>query len=248
MSVNSSTATKVLDILLLFNETRPELSSDAIRKAIQSPRSSTYRYIRTLTNKGFLEKGESGKYRLGPIFIQFGSLIYGEQTLGRIALPVMTTIRDEMNETVLLTRRFNRFSVCIERVEGQQTVRITFKLGHTQPLHAGASSKILLAFAGKRVWDDYLSQPLERFTDNTITDPEALRDHLRQIRKQGYCTSDSEVDFGAKAVAVPILNSKKKLVAGLSTAGPAFRMTMETIARHLQLLSTGAAEIGAKLP
>lgn len=248
MSVNSSTATKVLDILLLFDETRSELSSDAIGKAIQSPRSSTYRYIRTLTNKGFLEKVESGKYRLGHVFLQFGSQIYGDQTLGHIALPVMTNIRDEMKETVLLTRRFHRFSVCMERVEGQQAVRITFKLGHTQPLHAGASSKILLAFAGKSVWDDYLSQPLEKFTENTITDPEALRDHLQQILEQGFCTSDSEVDFGAKAVAVPILNSKKKLVAALSTAGPAFRMTEETVARHLQFLRAGAAEISAKLP
>jgi IclR family KDG regulon transcriptional repressor len=248
MSVNSSTATKVLDILLLFDETRPEISSDAIGEAIQTPRSSTYRYIRTLTNKGFLEKGESGKYRLGPIFLQFGSLIYGEQTLGRIALPVMTKIRDEMNETVLLTRRFNHLSVCIERIEGQQTVRISFKLGHTQPLHAGASSKILLAFAGQPVWEDYLSQSLEQFTDNTITDPEELREHLQQIRRQGYCISDGEVDVGAKAVAVPILNPKKQLVAGLSAAGPAFRMTEETISKHLQLLRTGAAEISAKLP
>jgi DNA-binding IclR family transcriptional regulator len=247
MSVNSSTATKVLDILLLFDETRPEISSDAIGEAIQTPRSSTYRYIRTLTSKGFLEKGESGKYRLGPVFLQFGNLIYGEQTLGRIALPVMTAIRDKMNETVLLTRRFNHFSVCMERVEGQQAVRITFKLGHTQPLHAGASSKILLAFAGKPVWDVYLSQPLEKFTVNTITDPDAMREHLKQIRKQGFCISDGEVDIGAKAVAVPILNNKKQLVAGLSTAGPAFRMTGETISRHLELLRAGAAEIAEKL-
>lgn len=248
MSVHSSTATKVLDILLLFDETRPELSSDAIGDAIQTPRSSTYRYIRTLTDKGFLEKAESGKYRLGPTFLQFGNLIYGEQTLNSIALPVMTTIRDEMNETVLLTRRFNRFSVCTERVEGQQAVRITFKLGHTQPLHAGASSKILLAFAGKRVRDEYLAQPLERFTGNTITDSEMLREHLQQIREQGFCISDGEVDVGAKAVAVPILNSKNRLVAGLSTAGPAFRMDDETVEKHIQLLRYGAAEIVAKLP
>jgi IclR family KDG regulon transcriptional repressor len=248
MPVSSSTATKVLDILLLFDEARPELTGEAIGEAIQTPRSTTYRYIRTLTDKGFLEKAENGKYRLGPAFIRFGSLIYGEQTLGHIALPMMTSIMSETNETVLLTRRFNRFSVCVERVEGPQAIRITFKQGHTQPLHAGASSKILLAFADESVWDEYLAQSLEKFTDNTITDPGVLRAHLRQIREQGFCISDSEVDEGAKATAVPILNSRHQLVAGLSTAGPAFRMDDDVIAQHLQLLRAGAANIAAKLP
>jgi DNA-binding IclR family transcriptional regulator len=247
MSVNSSTATKVLDILLLFDETQPEMTTEAICEAIQTPRSTTYRYIRTLTDKGFLEKTARGAYHLGPTFLRYGSLIYGEQTLSHVALPIMNSIMKETNETVLLTRRFNRFSVCTERVEGQQAIRITFKRGHTQPLHAGASSKILLAFSNESVQDDYLSHPLEQFTENTIAQPEALKSHLRQIREQGYCTSDSEVDEGAKATAVPILNSRRQLVAGLSTAGPAFRMDDETIQHHLQLLLAGAAEIAGKL-
>lgn len=248
MSVNSSTATKVLDILRLFDETQPEISAEAIGEAIQTPRSTTYRYIRTLTDKGFLEKTTVGRFRLGPVFLQFSSLICDEDNLGRIALPVMTAIMAETNETVLLTRRYDRLSVCVERVEGQQAIRISLKKGHRQPLHAGASSKILLAFAGEPVWDQYMDQPLERFTDNTIADPDALRAHLRQIREQGYCISDSEVDVGAKAVAVPILNKNKRLVAGLSTAGPAFRMDTATVERHLQVLRAGAATIEEKLP
>jgi len=248
MSVKSSTANKVLDILLLFDEARPEISGEAISAAIKTPRSTTYRYIRTLTDKGFLEKVVDGKYCLGPIFFQFGNLIYGEKTLSYIALPVMQSIMQQTNETVLLTRRFNRYSVCMERVEGQQAIRITFKRGHSQPLYAGAYSKILLAFAGETFLNDYLEQPLEPFTENTITDPEALRAHLQQIRKQGFCTSEGEVDIGAKAVAVPILNSRQRLVAGLTTAGPTFRMDEDTIEHHLQLLLDGAAEIALKLP
>lgn len=248
MSTNSATATKVLDILRLFDESQPEISVDAIGNAISTPRSTTYRYIRTLTDKGFLEKTATGTFRLGPVFVQFSPLICGEENLGHIALPIMTTVMQETNETVLLTRRLNRFSICVERVEGQQAIRITFKKGHMQPLHAGASSKILLAFAGESAWNNYLEQPLEKFTDNTIVDPEKLLEHLRGIRQQGYCVSESEVDMGAKAVAVPILNRHKQLVAGLSTAGPTFRMDTTTIEHHLQALRIGAAAIEERLP
>jgi IclR family KDG regulon transcriptional repressor len=153
----------------------------------------------------------------------------------------------ETKETVLLTRKFGRHSVCVERIEGSQAIRVTFERGHTQPLHAGASSKILLAYAGNDEWKHYVSQPLERFTPNTITDPEQLVEHLHEIREQGYCMSEGEVDEGALAVAVPILTPQRQLAAGLSVAGPAFRFDDTKIELHLSALRAGAATIEEQL-
>jgi DNA-binding IclR family transcriptional regulator len=256
MSSSSSTASKVLDILTLFNESRSELTAEDISKLVDSPLSSTYRYIRTLSNQGFLQKTAAGKYRLGPIFLQFEPLIHWETDIGKIALPVMQDIMRATHETVLLTRQFRRFSVCAERVEGPQSIRITFEKGHTQPLHAGASSKILLAYASQEEWERYLSRPLESFTENTITDPKTLKTHLREIRQQGYCLSRGEVDAGAVAIAVPIFADGaggtegaggEAVVAGLSVAGPQFRMTESAIEHHLEALRAGAAAIQGKL-
>lgn len=248
VSPNSATATRVLDILRLFSETQPELSVDEIGAAIQAPRSTTYRYVRTLIDEGFLARSASGKLHLGPIFHQFRPLISVEHKLSTVALPIMRDLMRETNETVLLTRRFDRFSICVERVEGPHAIRISFERGHTQPLHAGASSKILLAFSGPALWDRYLSRSLTKFTDRTVTAPARLRAHLREIVEQGYCTSESEVDEGATAVAVPILNGQGGLLAGLSIAGPTFRIDDETTERHLQALRAGAAAIESGLP
>lgn len=247
MSSSSSTAGKVLDILLLFDESRPELTAEEIINLINTPRSSTYRYISTLCDKGFLKKTASAKYQLGPSLLRFVPLISEETNLGNVALPVMQEIMRKTNETVLLTRRFGRYSVCVERVEGSQTIRITFERGHTQALHAGASSKILLAYADEEAQDHYLSKTLERFTENTITDPQQMRSHLSDIRSQGYCISESEVDTGAIAVAVPIFNQNNEVVAGLSVAGPSFRIDKSTIERQQQALQAGASAIEEQL-
>ena len=56
MDKSSSTADKVLDVLLLFEESWPELTADQICKLIDVPRSTGYRYIRIFRDKGFLEK------------------------------------------------------------------------------------------------------------------------------------------------------------------------------------------------
>lgn len=247
MAKGSSTADKVLDVLLLFDAARPELSTDQISALIDAPRSTTYRYVRTLRDKGFLEKSDGGAFRLGPRVLELARVARRSLDIGDLALPVMEEIAATTRETVLLTRLVGHNAICIERVEGPQTVRISFDRGQVQPLHAGASSKILLAYVDERLWDNYLALPLERFTDATTTDPAALKTKLRQIRRQGYCVSDGEVDTGARAVAVPILDERGRLMAGLSTAGPAFRMDADVVEEHVAQLLAGAAAVQEQL-
>jgi DNA-binding IclR family transcriptional regulator len=247
MSKSPSTADKVLDVLLLFQESWPELTAEEICELIDAPRSTTYRYIRILRDKGFLEKSATGGFRLGPRLLQLGRIARSRLDISDIALPVMEDIARQTRETVLLTRLFGGNAVCVERIQGPQTVRISFEIGQVQPLHGGASSKILLAYVDENEWDKYLTSRLERFTEYTITEPEALKEQLREIRRQGYCVSESEVDLGARAVAVPIKDARGRVVAGLSTAGPVFRMDDDTVDHHLALLRSGASTIQDQL-
>jgi DNA-binding IclR family transcriptional regulator len=159
----------------------------------------------------------------------------------------MEEIAWQTRETVLLTRLFGSNAVCVERIEGAQAVRISFEVGQIQPLHGGASSKILLAYVNEDEWDEHLTLPLERFTEHTVTDPEVLKEQLREIRRQGYCVSESEVDLGARAMSVPVVDARGRTVAALSTAGPSFRIDDATVERHLELLRSGAAAIREQL-
>jgi DNA-binding IclR family transcriptional regulator len=241
------TAEKVLDVLTLFNSTRTELTADEISHLVGAPRSTTYRYLRILRDKGFLHRTSTGGYQLGLALVQLGRLARGRLDFSAIARPVMEQIAQQSRETVLLTRLSGKSAVCIDRVEGSQTVRISFEVGQVQPLHGGASSKILLAFVDENRWEKHLQLPLERFTDETVTDLQVLKDQLGTIRSQGYCVSDSEVDWGVRAVSVPIVDAQGAVIAALSTAGPSFRMDDATISRHLELLRAGAKTIHDQL-
>jgi IclR family acetate operon transcriptional repressor len=80
-----------------------------------------------------------------------------------------------------------------------------------------------MAYLPEEDWDYIIrKEGLKRYTPHTITHANALKDHLREIRKRGYAFSDQEVDRDVRAVAAPILNSLGELVAGLSLAGPAY--------------------------
>jgi len=82
---------------------------------------------------------------------------------------------------------------------------------------------------------------------NMISEVEPLQAHLREIRKRGYAFSDQEVDRDVRAVAGPILNGLGELVAGLSVAGPAYRMNKKKINDLRRLVVEYAQRISIQL-
>jgi DNA-binding IclR family transcriptional regulator len=152
-------------------------------------------------------------------------------------------------ETVLLTAVNGTKGIVLERVESEEPIRYSlFQPGATIPLHCGASSKILMAYLREGDWDRIIAKEgLKRYTPNTISDVKKLKAHLREIRKREYAFSDQEVDRDVRAIAAPILNSSGELVAGLSVAGPVYRINKKQISSCAKLVMQYAQKISNKL-
>lgn len=235
---------KVLDVLLLFRDQHSQLSVEEMSHLLDIPKSTVYRYVRVLSERGLLEKTGAADYCLGLTFIELGrNALASNREIRLIALPSMKRLAEEVGESVSLMRVYNRQAVCIESIEGRQALRVTIERGRTQPMHAGASSKVLLAYMPEDDWDEYLDMPLPRFTHTTTTDVDGLKAQLRRIRRQGYCISDGEIDVGARAIAVPLADGRQEVVAALSIEAPASRMDDATAARYLDLLRHEADRI-----
>jgi DNA-binding IclR family transcriptional regulator len=234
---------KGLDILSsFFNIENETLTAQAISERLSMPLSTTYRYIQALESKGFLDKEpDSKKYRLGLTFLQLGKIVASQRKLADIVMPHMVSLRSQTKETVMLTVIKGFEAVCLEKIDAGRLVKVSPQLGSNLPLHAGASSKILLAYQ-EETFVDFLVQNvgLKRFTESTITDPVLLKRELRKIREQGFAFSDQEVDFGAKAVSAPVFDRKAKLTAGIAVAGPRERITKQIKKRFAKMVKDTA--------
>jgi IclR family KDG regulon transcriptional repressor len=240
----ASAIDRALDILLLFRDGRLHASIDDISQRLDIPKSTVYRYVRVLSERGLLEKAGPASYRLGLALLELGRrALASNRDIRLMALPSMKRIAEEIGESVSLMRVFDRHVICIESIEGRHALRVTIEQGRTQPLHAGASSKILLAHLSEEEWDDLLDPPLQRFTANTITDVSALKAQLHHIRQAGFCVSDGEIDVGARAIAVPLWNQREEVVAALSIEAPSSRMDDARIARYRDVLASEAEAI-----
>ncbi len=241
---------KGLDILCSFDSQTISLSAQAISERLNLPLSTTYKYIEALLEKGFLLRNpETRNYELGLMLFKLGNIISSRMKLVDIALPHMQTLSSTSGETVLLTVSAGNEVVCVERVETDRRIKLSLERGATLPLHAGASSKTLLAYQDESFIDSLLKQDvlLVRFTDRTITDPVMLKEELKKIAKQGFAFSDQEVDPGARAIGSPIRDHREEVVAGLSIAGPAERMSDAHLPHLIDLVRSAAEQVSRAL-
>jgi DNA-binding IclR family transcriptional regulator len=114
-------------------------------------------------------------------------------------------------------------ALCIEQVQSPKHIRMAFEIGQMLPLHAGAASRVLLAYTPPEVIERALTTELATYTAST-PDVSKLRRQLDGIHATGTATSRSEFIAGAFAVAVPVFHGEA-VVAAPALAGPATRCT-----------------------
>jgi DNA-binding IclR family transcriptional regulator len=252
--VERESPVKILDktfrILALFNAATPEWGVTDLAAEAGMPKSTVYRVLRVLLRHEILAQDPLTKrFRLGLGALELGRRAYEGMELRQVALPVLQRIATLSDETVVLqvlNREHDRV-VCVERAQRQTGLRLILDVGSTAPLHAGASSKVLLAFLSDEEIEAVIAQGLPPLTAHTITDPDRLRRDLAEIRERGYAVSYEETDEGAAGLAVPIWDRTGHVVAGLTIAGPLSRLNQATVSRYLDLARDGARQIAMEL-
>ena len=98
-----------------------------------------------------------------------------------------------------------------------------------KPIHAISGGKVMMAYLPDERLHQILARRLERYTEQTITDPARMRDELEQVRRMGYGIAEEELETGLSAVAAPIWNHEGQVVAIISVSGPSFRLPTERL-------------------
>ena len=242
------TVDRALEILLQFSEEHPEWSSSELANVLGLHRSVVYRILSTLERRGFVTRVDQGtRFRLGFRLVELGNVVLSGLDLREIAHPVMEQLVRETKESAFLTVFSEGESVCIDRIESGQQVRVTLSIGGRYPLHAGASNKVLLAYQPPDVVESLIASGLMRYTDRTITDPVRLKRELTTIRRQGWAFSVGELPPGVAAIAAPLRDSNGKVVAALSIAGLESRFQQDRFPMLLEKVLQAARVISGRL-
>lgn len=195
----------------------------------QLPKANILRYLVALEQSGFIKQNPiTKKYCLGSRFLELAYLVNKQINLRDLVLPYMEHLLEATNETVCLFIEEDGEGVCIERLEPNEELVCLPPVGRKEPIYAGASRKILLAFLDdQRIKQIIEEKGLSGITKNTVIDKNQLRKEIELIRKQGYAISGGEHIEGICSIAAPIKGSEGNVVASLSIVAPLFRMDRE---------------------
>jgi DNA-binding IclR family transcriptional regulator len=222
-------------------------SVHSLSRRFGTSRSSTYRYLEMLRRRQLIEAAPAaGHYRLGSRVVELARDAETSVDVVAVAEPVMRALAMQSGETVLLTRRVGHRVLCAACVESPQVVRIAYEPARDLPLHSGSAARIHLASLDDEEIEGVLARPREGLTPDTLTDPGRLRRELALIRRRGYATSAGEIDPGVRSVSVAVLAPSGQMVAGLTVAGPRFRLSARGVVALVPPLQDAARRIAAR--
>jgi IclR family transcriptional regulator, acetate operon repressor len=241
---------RVVAILKTFTPDDPERGVSDIARASGLTISTTHRLLGALQVHDLVEQdAKHGGYRLGPGLLRLAHGVRSASHLQAFAKPVMTWLRDDLEETVgLHLYRAPAYRYVVDQVESRQALRRTYtEIDTPLPIHQGAPGKVLLAYLPEAQRERILENPLSAATSSTITDPVELRAALGEIRARGYGISLQERVVGISTLAVPIFDDEGEVSSCLSVSGPAVRLSEERLHEIADLAARAASTISAHL-
>ena len=206
MTSVSGSGGRILAILDLFSEERPEWLPDEMMEALGYSRPTLYRYLKTLKDAGFLAALPGAGYTLGPRVTELDFLMRRADPLIAAGQDLLRDMAEDHRGAAFLVRWYRRKLLCVASEDRSTEARSSYPRGRPMPMGRGAISRAIAAFLPSRERTRLIEDYLEEFTTLGIgTTRDAVLDELKRVRRAGVAVAWGEVTPGLVGVAAPIL-------------------------------------------
>lgn len=229
---------RAMKVLECFSVQKPELGVTEIARALGMQKSTICNILSTFEKTGYVvQDPETSKYHLGTKILHLSYIVNRHLGLRDIFLPYLHRIAEAAREACYFGILSNDEVLYIEAVypsHQQQTRNI---LGERAPLYCTGLGKAMLAYMPPEDAERIIGGELTSYTSFTLCDPVVLRDHLDEIRRNGYAMDNMEHEFGVRCVAVPVFGANGQVMAAVSVSGPSPRFDHNTVVRHAAMIA-----------
>lgn len=233
-NIHRSTS-RVLDILELVATNPSAFTLTDICRELDSPKSSLYPILYTLTARHFLALDKNSHYRIDYAAHQVGNAYLDQMNF----LDEVETILTNLTNVCLETSHFATLAgsdvLYLKKIDSPEFIRMTSRVGITLPAYGTSLGKALLMDYELNDLKKLYPEGMKPLTPNTITDFQVLMEQIREARTKGYTYEIEESTLYIRCYAVPI-RQKGRVVAAISVAIPIFRFSEEKAALVKSLL------------
>lgn len=225
-------------VLLAFGQSWDFLSLPEVAARAGLSKPTTFRILSTLAAEGLVFQNEANNtYGLGFLTLRLADVVLGGVEIRDAARPAMRRVRDQVNETVVLSIRQGDACYNVDSLDSNQSVGQAHAIGVATPLHALAPGRALLACCP----DDEIAAYLQR----TRLPPKlrtGLWREIETIRKRGYAASSGELMRAGHTLARAVPDNAGA-TAALHISFPQSRFTRELEQSCIEALETAVRTI-----
>ncbi|WPP46991.1 IclR family transcriptional regulator [Pseudomonas sp. AN-1] len=244
-----SSLARGLAVINAFQERKRHLTIAQISHRTGIPRAAVQRCLYTLMQLGYVAT-DGRTYALLPKVLTLGHAYLSSTPLAVSAQPFLDRISEQLHEACnLATLEGDEVLYIARSAIPQRLISVDLSVGSRLPAYCTSMGRILLAALDDDSLRAYLARAdLKPRTSRTLHTPEALWENLMQVREQGWCIVDQELEQSLRSVAVPVRDASGQVLAAMnvsSHAGRVSRQELET--RFLPALLAASRELGAQL-
>ncbi len=211
-------------------------------------KSTVYRLVSSMCRGGYIEKNSAGEYHIGVKLVEIVSNHINRLELQTEARPFLNELHADLGLVVHLGILDGADVVYVEKMDIERNLRLYAQIGMRVPAFCSSLGKCLLScLSGDELDRLFSRRKLERYTPNTITSVKQLREHLREVRRQGWAMDREEYIIGNRCIAAPVFDYRGEMIAAVSASGPPSLLTDDRIPEVTERVKKAAAKISYRL-
>jgi IclR family pca regulon transcriptional regulator len=216
-----------LSVIRSFSAQAPTQSLSEVAARTRLTRAGARRILLTLEGLGYVEC-QGRQFRLTPKILDLGFAYLSSLPLWNLAEPVMEALVAEVKESSSAAVLDGSEIVYVMRVPTHKIMSINLGIGSRLPAFCTSMGRVLLAGLPEDELQRRLNErPRTAYTARTVTDEPALVEIVRQVRRQGWCIVNQELEEGLVSLAAPITDRGNRVIAALNIGGQANRTSPE---------------------
>lgn len=232
--IRTSAASRTLELLSAFDESRSVLGVSELAARTSMPKSTAHRLLAVLIHHGYVKR-DGNRYRLAERVFELGSLALRPRGLRERAVPFMAELHHETLETVHLAILHEGHVLYLEKVFGHRAIPCPTTVGGRNPAYSTALGKAILSRSRAETVERVAAGRLRRLTPHTVTTPEMLYRRLNRAQQEGVAVDLEECRMGLTCVAAPIIDRHTgEAVAALSISSPSSRFDERRLGARLR--------------
>lgn len=233
-----------LNLLEYFTDSNPDWGVRELSREMSISHTNVYRILSTFEKHGYLNKNsETGRYELGFKFLKFSTIHQKQYRVSDIVLPIMQKLANDTGESTVITWLEGTEGIYLQIVESSQNIKFAETMGKRAPLYVGASHKVIMAYLPEKIKLGIINKGLPPIRKNKKIDRDELLKSLEKIKEQSWCYSSGEYFEDAAALSVPLFNHNHHVIASITIASPANRLSFEKAMELLARLNESKIEI-----